>query len=312
MEKQLRQLKEILTRCTLCPRRCTVDRTGGGRGFCGLADRPVVARALPHHGEEPPISGRRGAGTIFLSSCNLRCTFCQNHQISHGTEGREETAAELARTMLRLQEAGCHNIEPVTPTPHAAGLLEAWMIARRSGLSVPLVYNCGGYEDPEVLRLLEGMVDVYLPDFKFGDPALGLKCTGVPDYPETAVRAIGEMIRQVGDALETDDSLARRGLIVRHLVLPGYPGNSRTVLDLIRRRLGPSVPLSLMSQYTPVAPVLEHPDLNRRVAAGEYEAAVDYALDLGFEEIYVQAVDEREIIPDFHREDPFRWPGTGG
>lgn len=312
MKNQLRKLKEILKRCTLCPRRCAVDRTGGERGFCGLANRPVVARALPHHGEEPPISGRKGAGTIFLSSCNLRCAFCQNHQISHGTEGREETAVELARTMIRLQEAGCHNIEPVTPTPHAAALMEAWMIARRAGLSIPLVYNCGGYEAPEVLRLLEGMVDVYLPDFKFGDPALGLKYAGVPDYPEAAARAIAEMIRQVGDALETDGSLARRGLLVRHLILPGETANSRAVLDLIRNRLSPAVPLSLMAQYTPVAPVLEHPDLNRRVAEEEYEAVVDYALDLGFEEIYVQAVDEREIIPDFRRNDPFHWPEGDG
>ena len=312
MEENLRRLKQILKRCVLCPRRCAVDRTGGERGFCGLADRPVVARALPHHGEEPPISGSRGAGTIFLSSCNLRCSFCQNHQISHETAGREETAAGLARTMLRLQEEGCHNIEPVTPTPHAAGILEAWLAARRDGLSVPLVYNCGGYEDPAVLRLLDGMVDVYLPDFKFGDPALGTKLTGVPDYPETALRAVGEMIRQVGDALETDGSLARRGLLVRHLILPGNTANSRAALDLLRRRLGSSVPLSLMSQYTPVNPVRLEPDLSRRVTPEEYESVVDYALDLGFEELYVQAVDEREIVPDFRREDPFRWPGSGG
>jgi putative pyruvate formate lyase activating enzyme len=312
MEEQLRKLKQILKHCTLCPRRCGVDRTAGERGFCGLADRPVVARALPHHGEEPPISGERGAGTIFLASCNLRCRFCQNHQISHAATGREEKAAGLMETMLRLQEAGCHNIEPVTPTPHAAALLEAWLLARRNGLTVPLVYNCGGYEPPEVLRLLEGMVDVYLPDFKFGDPALGFLLAGVPDYPGRAVAAIAEMIRQVGDDLETEGSLAIRGVIVRHLVLPGRADNSRTVLDLIRDGLGGALPLSLLAQYTPVDPVRGDPLLGRRVTAEEYESVVEYALDLGFEELYVQSVDEREIVPDFRQDDPFRWPGTGG
>jgi putative pyruvate formate lyase activating enzyme len=312
MEKRLRKLKEILKQCTLCPRRCGVDRTAGELGHCGLPDRLVVARALPHHGEEPPISGSRGAGTIFLSSCNLRCRFCQNHQISHGAAGREETAAGLAGTMIRLQEAGCHNIEPVTPTPHAAGLLEAWLLARRAGLSVPLVYNCGGYEDPEVLQLLEGAVDVYLPDFKFGDPALGLLLAGVPDYPEAAVRAVGEMIRQVGDGLEVEGTLARRGVLVRHLVLPGRVASSRAVLDLIRRRLSRNLPLSLLAQYTPVDPVRGDPLLGRRVTAEEYSAVVDYALDLGFEELYVQSVDDREIVPDFRRDDPFRWSGAEG
>jgi putative pyruvate formate lyase activating enzyme len=312
MEQQLRKLQEILKRCTLCPRRCGIDRTAGERGFCGLENRPAVARALAHHGEEPPISGDRGAGTIFFASCNLRCRFCQNHQISHAASGREETAAELAATMIRLQEAGCHNIEPVTPTPHAAGLLEAWFLARRAGLSVPLVYNCGGYEEPEVLRLLEGSVDVYLPDFKFGDPSLGMSLAGVPDYPDVAVRAVAEMIRQVGDGLQTEGSLAHRGVLIRHLVLPGRVANSRAVLDLIRGRLSPAVPLSLLAQYTPVDPVRGDPLLARRITAEEYEAVVDYALDLGFEELYVQSVDEREIVPDFQRDDPFAWPGAGG
>ncbi len=169
MKNQLRKLKEILKHCTLCPRRCAVDRTGGERGFCGLANRPVVARLCPTTARNRPSrpERRRDDLPVLLQP---RCAFCQNHQISHGTEGREETAVELARTMIRLQEAGCHNIEPVTPTPHAAALLEAWMIARRAGLSIPLVYNCGGYEAPEVLRLLEGMVDVYLPTSSSATP----------------------------------------------------------------------------------------------------------------------------------------------
>jgi len=311
MERQLRILQDLLKHCALCPRRCGVDRTAGETGFCGLADRVVVARALPHHGEEPPISGLRGAGTIFLASCNLGCRFCQNHQISHRLEGSAETAGDLARTMLRLQEAGCHNVEPVTPTPHAAGLLEAWILARRAGLSIPLVYNCGGYEEPEVLRLLDGAVHVYLPDFKFGDPSLGLLLTGVPDYPEAALRALGEMIRQAGDGLETEEGVAKRGVLVRHLVLPGHVANSRSVLDLVHGRFGRYVPLSLMAQYTPVEPVREDPVLGRRVTGDEYEAVVEYALDLGFEELYVQSVDDREIVPDFRRDDPFPWPGPG-
>jgi len=265
--------------------------------------------AMPHHGEEPPLSGTKGAGTIFFSSCNLKCRYCQNYQISHEVKGEVLTAEGLARVMLDLQRQGCHNIEPVTPTPQLPGIVEALVIARKGGLTLPLVYNCGGYESPGVIRLLEGLVDIYLPDFKYGMDAEGRELSEAPDYSRYAVEAIREMVRQVGDGLDMEDGIARRGLLIRHLVLPGKIENSLAVLDRIKRHISLSVSLSLMSQYTPMPKVRNHPQLGRRLTRGEYERVIDYALDLGFENIFVQEVDERSYAPDFDSESPFRWEG---
>jgi putative pyruvate formate lyase activating enzyme len=304
--RRIESLNKILKRCVLCPRMCRVDRIAGVKGFCRLDARMVISSALPHYGEEPPLSGSRGAGTIFFSSCNLRCIYCQNDQISHSPAGRPVTAEELAGIMLDLEVRGCHNVEPVTPTPHLSGIMEALRIARERGLRVPFVFNCGGYERKEILRRIDGMVGIYLPDFKYGLDEAGKSYSGVPDYPRHALSSLREMVRQVGDHLEIEHGVARQGILVRHLVLPGRMDNSLAALKLIRE-VSPFIPLSLMSQYTPIPAVQRHPLLGRRVTREEYERVVNAALDLGFEELYTQAVDDRALNPDFAREKPFAW-----
>lgn len=307
LNKSILVLSSLLEDCVLCPRRCRVDRLRGGRGFCALGAESIVSRVLPHFGEEPPISGEKGAGTIFFSSCNLRCPFCQNFQISRSPSGRVEAPASLAGQMLELQKRGCHNIEAVTPTPQLPFFLKALELAREQGLALPIVYNCGGYEDPEIVGMLDGAVDLYLPDFKYGNEEAARLLAGVGDYPQFALASIREMVRQCGDGPALEGEIAVRGVIIRHLVLPGQVENSRDVLRIISREISTAVPISLMSQYTPIPAVAGHPLLGRRITGAEYEAVVDYALDLGFETIFTQEVDEREITPDFGRENPFEF-----
>lgn len=301
------QLKEILKSCVLCPRKCKVNRRAGELGFCRLADDVVVSNALPHYGEEPPISGTRGAGTIFLSSCNLKCTFCQNYQISHSVLGTVTDIEDLSVIMLDLRDAHCHNIEPVTPTPHVPQIMEAFLMAQQRGLNLPLVYNCGGYENPEVLELLEGMVDIYLPDFKYGIEHVALALSGAEDYPRYAIDSVRVMVRQVGDTLEECEGVAKRGIVIRHLILPGFITNSLEVIRLIKTYISPSLPLSIMSQYTPIPAVKDHPHLGRRITRAEYEHVINYALDMGFENIFAQEVNDQTITPDFEKKMPFNW-----
>jgi putative pyruvate formate lyase activating enzyme len=303
--QQVSALKEIFKDCVLCPRHCHVDRTRGDIGYCRLPAKIVMDCAQAHHGEEPPLSGTRGAGTIFFSSCNLGCIYCQNYQISHNPSGKELDVNELARVMLDLQLRGCHNIEPVTPTPQTPLIMEAFLSARENGLQIPFVYNCGGYEDAQIIKLLEGMVDIYLPDFKYGEVQDGLAFSSAPDYPGFALDSLKEMVRQVGDGLEIENGIAVRGIIVRHLVLPGRTENSKEVFRLIKKHISTSVPISLMSQYTPIAGVSNHPLLGRRLTTKEYNQILDYALDLGFENLFVQEVNEFSLTPDFDKEKPF-------
>lgn len=305
--RQVEALKEMLTACVLCPHRCRVDRTRGERGVCRLGAGMVMDSTLPHHGEEPPLSHLRGAGTIFFSSCNLRCIYCQNYQISHAVQGQEVDREALADVMLSLQDAGCHNIEPVTPTPQAPGIMEALLLARARGLTLPLVYNCGGYELPGIIGLLEGMVDIYLPDFKYGLAEDGLRFSGVKDYPAHAVASIREMVHQVGTDLEVEEGAARRGILIRHLILPGRLENSKAVLRLIRDQISLEVSLSIMSQYSPIPGVADHALLGRRITRGEYEEVINFALDMGFETIFAQEVDDHSLLPDFAKDRPFDW-----
>jgi putative pyruvate formate lyase activating enzyme len=216
-------------------------------------------------------------------------------------------SVDLAHVMLFLQKEHCHNIEYVTPTPQLPGIIEAFVIARRKGLKLPLVYNCGGYENPDVINILEGVVDLYLPDFKYGNEQDAFHLSGVKDYPKYAVESIGEMVRQVGDILQEDGGVATQGVIIRHLILPGKIWNSMEVLNLIKTHISTSVPLSLMSQYTPVLSAKDHPGLDRRITREEYERVVNAALDMGFETIFTQDVDERVLSPDFDKEIPFNW-----
>ena len=298
-------LKKVLKDCWLCPQRCHIDRTQGEIGFCLLPANIIIDCALPHHGEEPPLSGTGGAGTIFFSSCNLRCIYCQNYQISHQAEGRELDPPELAQVMLDLQKRGCHNIDAVTPTPQTPLIMEALLLAREQGLKIPFVYNCGGYESPGIIKMLDKMVDIYLPDFKYGIAEDGAEFSGVSDYPRYALDSLKEMVRQVGDKLEIEDGLAKRGVIVRHLVLPGKLENSKEVFRLIKEEISTAVTISLMSQYTPIDKVRNHPLLGRRITAAEYQQVLDYALELGFENLFIQEVSNNSLTPDFASDKPF-------
>ena len=300
-------LRELMSSCTLCPRECRVNRIEGETGFCGLGTGTVLARALPHFGEEPPVSGTAGAGTLFFTSCNLKCPFCHNYQISRDRMGEAMDREALAVAMLELAMKGCHNIELVTPTPQLPAALESLLAACEWGLQLPLVYNCGGYEKTEVIRLLDGIVDVWLPDFKYGNERDARECSAPEDYAQRALESIAEMIRQTGERLETAGGIARRGVIIRHLVLPGRVENSLDVVRLIAAQLSKKVPLSLMSQYTPTPNLSGDPLFGRRVTREEYETVVDLALDLDFENLFIQEVDEHNRAPDFNKESPFKW-----
>lgn len=316
LHQRAQALSELARPCQLCPRRCKVDR-GQELGFCGQPEQLQVASACAHRGEEPALSGIGGAGTVFLAGCTLRCLYCQNHQISHPPlpEGGawQMTPRELARRMVELQQAGCHNIEWVSPTPHLPRLVQALAVAREQGLTLPVVYNSGGYERVQVLRLLEGIVDVYLPDAKYSDPALASQLSRAEDYLEANRRALTEMWRQVGPLELDGDGVARRGVIVRHLVLPGQVENSRGVFRWLRQHLGVEVTVSLMAQYYPAHRALEPGaprGMDRRLTRREYQLVVDALLDQGLEQGWIQELESwRCWQPDFDHDAPFEQRG---
>jgi putative pyruvate formate lyase activating enzyme len=269
-----------LARCDLCPRACGVDRIGGERGVCGAGAAVEVASWGPHFGEEPPLVGRHGSGTIFLAHCGLRCCFCQNADISFG--GADAlSAGELALVMLRLQALGCHNVNFVTPTHYLPQILAAVDSAAGRGLEIPLVWNCGGYEDAAALELLEGVVDIYMPDVKFADAATARRFCGAPDYFEVARRAVREMHRQVGDLEIGAPGTARRGLLVRHLVLPDGLAGTEAVMAFLAGEISRDTWVNVMDQYRPCHRAREFPELARRIAPAERAAAVATARRAG-------------------------------
>ncbi len=288
-----------MTGCTLCPRACGADRTIT-RGLCGAGSLPRVAKTMLHHWEEPFISVARGSGAVFFSGCNLGCVYCQNHAIRDGGVGEEYDASMLADTYLSLQKDGAHNINLITAAPFVPQVAESLRLAAQRGLSIPVVYNSGGYERVETLRLLEGLVDIYLPDWKYVSPLLSKKFSNAPDYAPVAASAIAEMYRQVGDLILDENGAAVRGLAIRHLVLPGCAEDSRRVLDEIVTRLPRSTHISLMSQYTPQPDVTE-PLLNRRITDREYDRVISYALAIGLYNILIQEKSsaESKYTPQF-------------
>lgn len=295
-----------LERCVLCPRRCGVDRLRGKTGFCGAGSACVVAHHGPHLGEEPPISGSRGSGTIFFSPCNLRCIFCQNHEISHATFGRKVETGGLVEMFFDLECQGVHNINLVSPTPYVPLIAEAIETAKQQGLALPFVYNTNAYETRETIGRLNGLIDVYLPDFKYASSAVAGRLSSAPDYPRHAAEAIIEMKSQAGD-LVVRDGIAQKGIIVRHLVLPGNLAGSRRVLQWIKEHLGAETCVSLMSQYIPLYRADEHKLLSRRITAGEYDRAVEFLEHVGFENAFVQELDSADVlIPDFRKKEPFQ------
>ena len=288
----------MTTPCTLCPRRCGVDRTAG-LGFCASPRQALVTRAAPHFGEEPCISGTRGSGAVFFSGCNLRCVFCQNHSISRGGAGKALDTAGLRELFLRLRDQGVHNLNLVTPSHYSDRIAEA---LAGLDLGIPVVWNSSAYESVEQLRQLEGLVQVYLPDFKYADRALAGALSAAPDYPETALAAIREMIRQTGPAELDGDGLLRRGVLIRHLVLPGHAENSLRVIDAIEDLLPyRDVLFSLMSQYTPMPGLERWPELTRTLTAEEYGRVCSYLDFSSIERGYVQSLEaaSEEMIPAF-------------
>ncbi len=296
--------EEEMNHCCLCPRNCSASRSEGMAGFCGMTDRIRAARAALHMWEEPCISGTKGSGAVFFSGCSLRCIFCQNHEIAAGKAGKEISEERLAEIFLELQEKGAANINLVTGTHFAPSIRKALERAREQGLSLPVVYNCGGYESLRTLRMLEGFVDVYLPDFKYMDSQLAEKFSHAPDYPEAAKTALAEMVRQTGPCVFDPEGYIRKGTIVRHLILPGHTRNSKDVLRYLHETYGDRIYISIMNQYTPVRPLPDYPELNRKVTRREYEKVLDEAVRLGIEKAYIQEGEtaDESFIPAFDLE----------
>lgn len=293
--------ESLLSDCTLCPRHCHVNRLLGQVGYCGQTTLKA-ARASLHMWEEPCISGTAGSGTVFFSGCNLRCIFCQNYHIALGEAGREISTKHLAEIFLSLQAQGANNINLVTPTHFVPQILLALQSAKEHGLTIPIVYNSSGYESTETLRLLEGYVDIYLPDFKYMDPALSLKYSHGAGLFYKSKRTLAEMVRQAGSPVfDPATGLMKRGVIVRHLLLPGHTKDSKKILRYLHTTYGNQIFISIMNQYTPLPQVKELPELNRRVSPAEYERVLDFALRIGIENGFFQEGETASdsFIPEF-------------
>jgi len=277
LEKRIQLLSGILKECRLCPRECKVDRLKGEKGYCRAPVELRISSAFPHFGEETPLVGHHGSGTIFLTHCNLRCIFCQNFDISHQGQGEPATPSDLARAMIRLQEMGCHNINFVTPTHYTPQIVSSLPEAIEMGLHLPIVYNCSGYESLEVIRLLNGIVDIYMPDAKYMDEKFAERYSKAPDYPLVIKEVLKEMHRQVGDLKTNQKGVAERGLLIRHLVMPGGVASSESVLKFIAKEISVHSYVNIMDQYRPEYRAHEYPEIGRRITHKEYLEATQLA-----------------------------------
>lgn len=294
----------LLENCSLCPRNCGVNRLSEKRGFCGAGDKIRVARAALHYWEEPCISGNIGSGTVFFSYCTLKCVFCQNHNISQCSFGKEISIDRLGEIFIELQEKGALNINLVTPTHYVPQIIEAIRVARNKGLNIPIIYNSSGYEKVETIKLLKGYIDVYLPDMKYFDSKYSVKYSKAKDYFSYAKEAIDEMINQVGDVKFDENGIIKKGVIIRHLMLPGLLFDSKKIVDYIHKAYGNKVYISLMNQYTPLEHVKDYPEINKPLNQNHYEALIDYSLDIGVEKGFIQeeGTAKESFIPLFNFE----------
>ena len=289
LHARIEEAYKLLDACRVCPRACGVNRLKDEKlGFCRSGLYPVISSVSPHHGEEPPLSGTKGSGTIFFTNCNLRCVYCQNYPISQMGNGAVRTVGELACQMTWLQEQGCHNLNLVTPTHFVPQILKALGIARERGFDLPIVYNTSGYESLETLRLLDGIVTIYLPDMRYNDNAAALRYSVAPHYVEINRAAIQEMYRQVGNLVIDEEGIATRGLIIRHLVLPGGLSGTEGVMKFLAEEISKDVYISLMSQYFPAYKTTEHKEINRRITEAEYDAAYESKMKYGLKNGWVQ------------------------
>jgi putative pyruvate formate lyase activating enzyme len=300
MNNRIKQAYKLMEKCKLCPRKCGVNRLEGEVGFCKAGLLPMVSSFHVHFGEEPPISGFKGSGTIFFTHCSLRCVFCQNHPISQLGQGKEVRSEELAGMMLELERQGCHNINFVTPTHYMPQILEAVSIAKKKGLKVPLVYNCGGYESMEALEILDGVIDIYMPDMKYSDNSAAKKYSNAPDYFEINKKAVKEMYRQAGD-LKIEKGIAKKGILIRHLVLPDGLAGSKKIFEFIAEELSPNIHVNIMAQYYPCHLAHKFPEIERRITHKEYSEAIKSAKDAGLKNGFRQVAStiSRRRIPEW-------------
>lgn len=296
--------ESFMKECRVCPRNCSADRLSDQKGFCRVGAEIILARAALHMWEEPCISGKEGSGAVFFSGCSLGCKFCQNGQISRGQTGKKVTADRLADIFLELQQQKANNINLVTAGHFLPQVAEAIEKSRNRGLQIPVVYNSSGYEKSEMLKLLEGLVDIYLPDFKYMDPELAEKYSYARDYPEVAREALKEMVRQVGTPEFDRQGIMKKGVIVRHLLLPGHVKDSRRVLEYLLSTYGKEIYISLMNQYTPMPAMKDDPRLSRKVTDREYQRLIDYGIQLGLENGFIQEGEtaKESFIPEFNGE----------
>ena len=298
------KIQSWMKKCSLCPRNCGVNRLDGQKGFCGVDAEILVARAALHMWEEPCISGKEGSGAVFFSGCSLGCGFCQNNKISRGQTGKKITVEYLAELFFQLQGQGANNINLVTAGHFLPQVALALENARAHGLKIPVVYNSSGYEKADTLKILEGLVDIYLPDFKYMDSELAGKYSHAPDYPQIAKDALKEMVQQVGTPGFDERGMMKKGVIVRHLLLPGHVKNSREVLKYLYETYGDRIYISIMNQYTPMPAMKDDPKLSRKVTDREYERLLDYALSLGLNNGFIQEGEtaKESFIPEFNEE----------
>ncbi|RJP31426.1 MAG: 4Fe-4S cluster-binding domain-containing protein [Candidatus Omnitrophota bacterium] len=281
IRERSRQAWDMLESCRLCPRACGINRLKNEQGVCGIGATALVSSAFPHHGEENCLRGVHGSGAIFFSGCNLNCIYCQNYTLSHLHEGDEATDELIAVFMLQLQKMGCHNVNFVTPTHVVPQILDAVAIAVENGFQLPLVYNTGGYDSVEVLRLLEGIIDIYMPDFKYGDSTVAERFSQAGDYPEIARNAVKEMHRQVGDLVLDDHGIARRGLLIRHLVLPNNQAGTQEIMRFLAEKISPNTFVNIMGQYRPCWKANAVEEINRPARVSEIQQAREVALQSG-------------------------------
>lgn len=297
-------MMDLLKSCKLCPRNCNVNRLDNKIGFCKATDKLKVARAALHFWEEPCISGEKGSGTVFFSNCTLKCVFCQNNDISQCNAGKEISVERLSEIFLELQDKGALNINLVTPTHYVPQIIEGLKIAKNKGLNLPIVYNSSGYENIETIKYLKGYIDVYLPDFKYYNNKYSLKYSSTKDYFDFATKAIDEMIKQVGDIKFNKEGIIERGVIVRHLLLPGLLFDSKKILDYLYKTYGDRIYISIMNQYTPLTQVENYPEINKRISEKYYNTIIDYAISIGIQNAFVQeeGTAKESFIPPFNYE----------